>query len=298
MDEYYQLIRQLPVCLSRPLAALPSWLAAAVQEIRLRSTGDIFFTVNGSSIKACQYCTALQELNSVAITDELLWNLLIELCGHSLHTHEDQLQQGYFTLPGGHRVGIGGRFANSDAGYSLQSVSSLNFRIARSHKVRLSSQLSELLLQPFGGLILIGPPLCGKTTILRSIAVLLGQNGRICTVIDERDELFAAHPTTTRQCPVDIISGIDKAAAAQIALRTLSPQVILLDELGEMREVQVLGQAISGGVNFVATLHAQSFAQAERKPQFLALRQAGLIQAACLFAGRTAPGVITEMRYY
>ena len=172
----------------------------------------------------------------------------------------------------------------------------MNLRIARSCTVLLPPQMTHILSHSFGGMAVIGPPLSGKTTVLRGIAQYLGRIGRSCCVIDERDELYVSNQNNQAFDGIDIIAGMSKADGALTALRTLSPQVILLDELGEMQEVGALRQAMFSGVDFIVTLHAESFAEAERKPQYRALRSIDALRCVCILAGRREPGVIAEMR--
>lgn len=301
MDEYYTVARALPAQWFAPLTDLPRWQAAQVHEIRLRSGQPVAFTVNGRMVNASDYSTALKALENVRISNAQMQDTLLQLCGMSLHTHEDELSHGYLTIRGGHRVGVGGRYVRAAAGHSpeyvLAQATSLNLRIARIRPPALPPELESALQGHFGGLALIGEPDSGKTTLLRGIAAALCREGRACAVIDEREELFNTEQPAPG-CGADVISGVEKAAAVQMALRTLAPQVILLDELGELREAAALRQGLAGGVDFVVTLHAGSLEEAERRPQFELLRQSGMLQAACLLAGRRSPGTVTEMRCY
>lgn len=301
MDEYYTVARALPEQWAGTLTALPRWQAAQVQEIRLRAGQPVAFTVNGKGVEAADYSTALRSLDGVRISNAQMQDILLHLCGMSLHTHEDELSHGYLTIRGGHRIGVGGRYVRSAAGHSpeyvLAQATSLNLRIARIRSPALPPELQSILRGRFGGLALIGEPDSGKTTLLRGIAAVLCQEGRACTVIDEREELFNAEQSIAG-CGADVIAGVEKSAAVQMALRTLAPQVILLDELGELREAAALRQGLAGGVDFIVTLHAGSLEEAERRPQFKLLRQGGMLRAACLLAGRCAPGTVTETRCY
>ena len=113
-------------------------------------------------------------------------------------------------------------------------------------------------------------------------------------VIDERREIFPSEESAA--LPLDILSGIPKGPAVQMALRTLSPQVILLDELGGMDELYALEQGLFSGVEFIATLHAASWGEAARRPQVQYLQKCGALHVAVLLKGRTAPGQLKEVR--
>ena len=121
-------------------------------------------------------------------------------------------------------------------------------------------------------MLLVGEPDSGKTTLLRSAAAFLAGQGRTVTVVDERQEVWPEGGPAGGEA-LDVIAGLPKGRALQMALRTLSPHVILLDELGGMEEVEQLEQGFYGGVNFVASLHASTLEEAvetARQSEFLA----------------------------
>ena len=111
-------------------------------------------------------------------------------------------------------------------------------------------------------------------------------------VIDERGELF---PPEQSLPPLERIGGVDKARAVQMALRTLAPHVILLDELGSLEETMALEQGFFSGVDFIASIHAPDAAQAQCRPQVQALLQRGMLRQLVILAGREAPGCIREV---
>lgn len=296
MDEYYHAIRSLPSWLARPLAELPIGTAERVHEVRLRVGCGVQLTLDGT----LGLPPELEALGKRPLTPLQMEEIFCTLCGGSVHTHQAEVAQGFVTLPDGCRAGLGGRFLlHPTQGVVLQELRSVNLRIARRKLVCLPEELQQVLNRKFGGLILIGEPDSGKTTLLRSAAHLLAAQSKTVCVIDERRELY---PETThaygpaRAEPIDCIAGLPKAMAVQMALRTLAPQVILLDELGGMDEVQALEQGMFSGVDFVATLHAASWEEAIRRPQLRTLRENGALQAAVLLKGRTHPGQVAAVR--
>lgn len=160
--------------------------------------------------------------------------------------------------------GLAGVFANPEQGTVLQELTSVNLRIAREKTVPLPQELTAALRGHFIGMLLVGEPGSGKTTLLRSIARELVRQQKILSVIDERRELFAGN---THGEALDVLAGLPKGQAVQMALRTLSPQVILLDELGGLDEVTALEQGLFSGVDFIATLHAATPEEATMRPQ-------------------------------
>ena len=295
MDEYYHALQSLPSWLARPLGELPMEKAPQVHEIRLRLGCPVLLTMGGVPALPPE----LSALKNRALTRMQMKEIFLTLCGGSVHSHQNEISEGFVTLSSGCRAGLGGRFLLHPVhGVVLQELRSVNLRIARRQIIALPEELRSLLMQKFTGLVLIGEPDSGKTTLLRSAAHFLAAQHKTVCVIDERRELYPEE-SEAYQRPgeaVDQISGLPKGRAVQMALRTLSPQILLLDELGGMEEVRALEQGLFTGVDFIATLHAASLEEAFRRPQLQALRESGALQAAVLLKGRTHPGQVAAVR--
>lgn len=299
MDEYDQVIQTLPSWLARPLLELPSTLAPQVQEVRLRVGCTPMFTVRGAVYAPQELGREGKALQTLRLTPPQMEEILFTLCGGSVHTHQTEIAQGYVTLASGCRAGLGGQFLQTaEQGIVLQELTSVNLRIAREKMIDLPEELRAALQEHFIGMLLVGEPGSGKTTVLRSMAQELARQKKLVSVIDERRELFAGMPRRTFPGEtLDVISGIPKGQAVQMALRTLSPQVLLLDELGGMEEVSALEQGMFSGVDFVATLHAGTPEEAVGRPQVQALQARGAVKVLVWLQGRTAPGQIREVRF-
>ena len=274
MDEYYQVVQALPQWLARPLGQLPSKDAETVHELRLRLGCAPQFTVQGCSCTPTQLAPELNALQTMQLTPLQMEEILFTLCGGSVHTHQTEIAQGYVTLENGCRAGLGGRFLqNPEQGTVLQELTSVNLRIAREKTVPLPPELTTALQGHFIGMLLVGEPGSGKTTLLRSIARNIHGEA------------------------LDVLAGLPKGQAVQMALRTLSPQVILLDELGGLDEVTALEQGLFSGVDFVATLHAATPEEATMRPQVKYLMERGAVRVLVWLTGRQAPGCIGEVRF-
>lgn len=320
MDEFYQVIQMLPPAFAMALSAIDVAQASTIHELRFKVGAPPMITQVG---KQCDITTLLSrqvqashrrvqgvlfapsqdaqksDILSQCLTQSQIEHLFFYLCGGSVHSYEDELRHGFFTLAGGHRVGVGGKyipctmsqsgFAKQDT-WQLQQATSLNIRIARHKQIALPIEVEHLLHTRFTGVLILGEPDSGKTTLLRGFINCLQMQHKTVVVIDERGEFAITG--------IDVIRGMEKSNAVQLALRTLAPEVIALDELGTLAELHALEQGFFGGVDFIASLHAGSFAEAERKPQFQYLRSHGMLTAACLLRGRAHPGQIVGVKYY
>ena len=299
MDEYYRAVKALPAWLAAPLAQLPAQTAVRVQELRLRIGCAVTFTVQGrqcaaSVLPGCPPALVAMRLDALQIEE-----IFHTLCNGSVHTHEREIAEGYLTTAAGNRVGVAGQFVQREGqSIALQKVTSLNLRIARSCAICLPPALDKLLEQHFTGLLVVGEPGSGKTTMLlsrtkRLMNRTLAERQRLVAVVDERGELF---PPEQPLPPLERIGGVDKARAVQMALRTLAPQVILLDELGSLEETMALEQGFFSGVDFIASIHAPNAAQAQCRPQVQTLLQREMLRQLVVLAGRETPGCIREVR--
>ena len=299
MDEYFEAIAALPPWLAAPAAQVDAALAAQIHELRLRTGCAPAFTVRGVR-RAAAELPAGAALQGLRFDGAMLEECLYALCGGALHSHEDELACGFLTLPGGHRVGVGGRYGKGEDGRTvLQRVDSLNLRIARSRLLTLPPFVQQRMAGRFTGVLIAGEPDSGKTTLLRSLLPLLEKAGRTAAVIDEREEILPAGLLKNgRFAGCDRISGLPKSKAVEMALRTLSPGVIVLDELGALRETELLEQGFFSGVDFIATVHAASAEEAESRPQVRFLRDRGMLRCLWQLRGRTHPGEIGEEKVY
>ena len=217
--------------------------------------------------------------------------LFSELCGGAPYAYESEIRRGYFTV-GGCRIGVcGTAVVENGAVVSVKDARSLNLRFAREVKGAADALFAALGGSVCSGLLLAGPPACGKTTLLRDLARRLSESGRKVCVIDERGELAAVADgaASADVGPLtDVLDGYPKTYAAELALRCLSPDVIVCDEVGE-GEAAALIECADCGADVVAAVHGNACSR-----RFRRLAESGCFRRAALFKAG-AVGVIERV---
>ncbi|MCY0863561.1 MAG: ATPase, T2SS/T4P/T4SS family [Sulfobacillus sp.] len=194
------------------------------------------------------------------------------LADFSLYARLEELRQGFLTLPGGHRVGLAG-YAVGDGGQiaTLRTVTGLNFRRARAF-TDIGLSVMEAVGSPFGSWLLAGPPRSGKTTFLRDLIRLWSNRGLRVVVIDERLEIAGGSQSEGFSFDLglhtDVLEAWPKLAGISVAIRTLGPDVIAVDEIGSVDELAAVSRARQTGVTVLATVHARDWRDLEMRPEW------------------------------
>lgn len=292
MDEYYSLIRQLPPPYQNELAGLNSQIAPFVQEVRLRAGQPVLFTVKGRLTPCTKYLPGASHCRK--LSQQNIQDCFLTLCRHTAYAFEEELKEGFFTIPGGARVGVAG--VTGPGGFGC--VTSLNLRVARWVVCDLPPEVIRALSVLAGGILVVGVPGSGKTTFLRSMIQYLGRSDRIFCVVDERGELLWGNADGMpfgRPVPCDVYTRTPRAAAICMALRCMNPQAIVCDELGTEADAAALEAGIASGAVFLASVHCDSIEHLEKRPQLARLLHTGAFDTAVLLAGRAHPGSVAQV---
>ncbi len=268
-----QLCTRLPPPLAAALAALSAKEAAGLEEIRIYAGRAAELTIDGGC-RVTDVCVDAAQMDS----------LLAALCGYALYSCERQMADGYIPLEGGHRAGVCGTMTKEEGAWRMSAVSSVCIRISRA--VPGSSRAVRPYLLDADGLprrvLLLGPPGCGKTTVLRDASLWLAEERDVhVAVADEREELFGAQPDLR----LHVVSGADKARAISMLLRSAAPQVIVTDEIGRPEDADALLDCARCGVGVLASAHAGSMEDAMARPVLRRLMQERAFDC-CLLLGR------------
>jgi len=275
----------LPEDLARALTGCENTLT----EIRIRAEKPVQLVCMNSS-RFIELSYSVQEIRRLAL----------RMMDHSYYAREHELSQGFFTMTNGYRVGVGGNFVSSpDGGRILRCISSLCIRIARAVP-DCAAPLVELMISEdrLRSTLIISRPGMGKTTLLRDASRLLSGMGYAVGIADERYEIAACRngiPTMEVGICTDVVDGCPKAQAMEHLIRSMSPRIIVTDEIGNRRDLEAIQDAARRGIVLLASAHSDSFEHFEAGSMGFLLKE-GLFELAVLL-GKT-PGNIESFRYY
>lgn len=223
-----------------------------LEEIRLRSGRHIVVTANGVH-RFLDYKTEQHEIEQT----------LHIISQSSVYAYIEEIKNCFITLEGGHRVGLCGRAVVKNGEVcNIVQLSGINFRIAREVKGAADAILPYILQSGIKNTLIISPPQCGKTTMLRDIARQIGKKHKVC-IIDERGEIAAMHkgaPQYDVGEMTDVLDLCPKSIGIPLVLRSMSPDVIITDEIAGC-DMESIRQAFSCGVKIIATAHGDNVSQ-------------------------------------
>ncbi len=286
------------------LVALKEEEKAGTFEVRLRVMRPVMLT----SADGSWFLDGASKLRGVpsggyTVTPGDIADCVAHLCGHSLHTHQHEFLGGFISLLGGHRAGVCGTAVTRDGVggqmTAVREITSINLRVAREVRGSADAIVETILKERLCSLLIAGPPASGKTTILRDLArqIASGNTGEYVkvAVVDERGELGAVVdgvPQNDMGYSCDILSGYPKAQGILSAVRTLSPRVVICDEIGGAEEAAGIIDSLNAGVKVIASAHAGSFSELLRRPALVRLLESGAFEKAVLLGGPEKAGVV------
>lgn len=294
---------------SYAMALLPDRLKAAVlsagqgerekiTELRLRRGRSLsavlygreyFLTYDGRFMNSTD--------GAVEVTAEDISQVFTRAFRGSVHSFPREMAQGYITCEGGNRVGFCGTAVSDRSGEvtSVKDISSINIRVAREVIGCAEPIFDRAFSGGLASLVIASPPCGGKTTVLRDLCRLLGERRRV-SIIDERGELasvYEGEPQNDVGARSDIFNAYDKSAAVVTAVKVMSPDVLICDEIGAKGDLEALEYALNSGVRLVCTCHAADFDDLKKRPAVGRLMKQGYFDFAAMLGTGAMCGRLT-----
>ena len=242
-----------------------------LEEIRIRVSKPIILKLANKEI-IVEYIVTTQDI--LEIVEKITEN--------SMYSYQQQICSGYITLKGGHRVGISGNVVmEENKVINVNYIYSLNFRIARQIIGVAEKVVNEVMKNDeISNTLIISKPGAGKTTILRDLIRIISKTKTV-GVVDERGEIAAMYknePQNDLGIKVDILSNISKSFGIKMLVRSMSPDVIVADEIGTKEDIEAIKYAVTSGVKGIFTAHANNIEDIKKSPILKELLNLNLIE--------------------
>lgn len=283
---------RLPNYIREALISLPDDIGNTIEEIRIQINQPILVIACGIEVTVKL---------SKPITAEILDIILNNLMNYSIYAYEEELAKGYITIEGGHRIGICGRVVKNENNITLiKDFSSLNIRRSREIK-GIAEKLKNDITDSLGlqNTVIVSPPKCGKTTLLRDIVRMLSYDGYRVGVIDERSEIagmYRGQPAYDIGPRTDVLDGCPKAEGMLMMIRSMSPDVIVTDEIGKSEDIDAIESALCSGVKVITTIHGNTYEDLIRS-RLGPLVEDRIFSRIIFLTNTPSTGTISEVRY-
>ncbi len=295
------IIGYMPIGIKKIFENIDENIFEYAEEIRIRlnkplyiqtGTEEIFLNETGVCSYEKAYMPKREDINGI----------MERISNFSVYAFEEEIRQGYIPLPKGIRVGICGKsvFENGQV-KTIKNISGFNFRIPR-EIIGCCKDIIDFIVYPriFHTLI-ISPPCCGKTTLLRDIVKTISDGiigkfkGVNVGVADERSEIagtFLGNAENNLGIRTDVIDGGRKDKSIYMLLRAMAPKVIAFDEIGNIEEVSAVCDAINSGVKIICTIHSENIEDLKKRYIFKEISKKNIFERYIVLSNKSGAGTI------
>ena len=266
---YNDILRYFPKRIENVISEYIKLNNTVIEEIRLRAEKPVI-------IKH----TKGEDILKITVSINEILETLQHVCDNSIYTYQNQICNGYITIKGGHRIGITGSAVVSDGKITnINYISNLNFRIAR-QVIGSSNEILRYVINLENNTIyntlIASSPGAGKTTILRDLVRRLSDGieqikfkGKTIGLVDERGEIAAVYKGIAQNdvgIRTDVMDNISKDIGMKLLIRSMSPQIIVADEIGKLEDVIAINYAVCSGIKGIFTAHGGSLNELKLNP--------------------------------
>lgn len=268
----------------------------SITEIRIRSKNKIIVI-----------CSKNEFVLDLIASPKIILDILLNVSKMSIYAIQTDLNNGFVVIRGGHRIGVCGEVVYENGRIkNIKNICSLNIRVARQIFGCADSVMPQIIINGiFQNTLIVSPPGCGKTTLLRDIIrqisngiKTLGINGKNVSLIDERGEIASCYegaPTLDIGIRTDVMSNIDKSTGMSMVIRSMAPDIIATDEIGSAKDILAIKAAILSGVKVIFTMHGDSLKSVLENANVKELIDMNVFSKIILLSSGKIPGIVEKI---
>lgn len=289
-----EILKVLPKYISNEIIKLNC--SQSITEIRLRTKSKvILICINREIVLDC------------IVTTNAILEVLLNVSKNSIYAIQNDINNGFVIIRGGHRIGISGEVVYVDGKIkNIKNICSLNIRVARQIYGCADKVLPEIIEDgKINNTLIISPPGCGKTTLIRDIIRQISNGipsmkfkGKNVSLIDERGEIASAYEGVASLdvgVRTDIMSNVTKATGMKMMIRSMAPNVIATDEIGKPEDILAIKEAILSGVNVIFTMHGDSITSIIKNKDIKELLDLNIFDKIIILSNGKIPGIIEKV---
>ncbi|MDD3839205.1 MAG: stage III sporulation protein AA [Clostridia bacterium] len=293
-------LKVLPSSISNILCNIEPFICKNIEEIRLRTSKPLMITYQGKSYivnSRGQIC----ERNPYIVDYLNIQKAVQIMTQNSIYAVQEEIKNGYLTLKGGYRVGIAGTtVVNEGEVVTIKNISGLNIRIAR-EIIGVADKIIDYILddrkRPMHTLI-ISPPRCGKTTLLRDIVRQMSNTGMNIGVVDERSEIAGTYMGKMQfelGIRTDVLDCCPKDKGIIMMIRSMSPDVIVTDEIGKKEDIAAIEEALVAGIKLITTVHGMDIEDVKSRPVLSQVINKKIFQRIIILGNTLGVGTVEDI---
>lgn len=287
------------------LKVLPSYISNEI--IRLNCSQNITEIRLRTKCKIIIVCGKNEIVLDCITTPEVILDILLNVSKNSIYAIQNDLNNGFVVIRGGHRIGISGEVVYVDGKIkNIKNICSLNIRVARQVYGCADRILSEIIVNnEFLNTLIVSPPGCGKTTLIRDIIrqtsngiPSLNFKGKNVALIDERGEIASVYEGVASLdvgIRTDIMSNVNKASGMKMMIRSMAPDIIATDEIGKKEDIIAIKEAILSGVKVIFTMHGDSIKSILKNQNIKELLDLNIFSKIIILSNGKVPGIVEKV---
>lgn len=285
----------LPKTIAVVLQQLPPSWHEQIEEIRVRVLRPLEVIVKGKA-----------HFFPYQVTSEDGMHLLNKLSQYSIYAIEEELKRGFITVQGGHRVGLAGKVVTDGGSVkAIRHVTSFNIRIAK-QKIGIAEPLLPYVYNGrWHNTMIIGSPQTGKTTLLRDAARMMSTGisekhipAQKVGIVDERSEIAGCVkgiPQFELGNRVDVLDACPKAEGMMMMIRSMSPDVLIVDEIGRAEDSDAVLEAVNAGVCIWTTVHGRKWKDVAQRPTLRPIIEQAVFERFIELTNEGGPGTVRRI---